>query len=127
VSCPTSTSCLAVGVDDATSEYRTEIWDGQAWSAGPELYHPGQRESALLSVSCVTSHDCVAGGDIATENPNTNIERALIEVWDGRGWHRSVAASTPSPDATALEAVACAPHACRAIGETGADALIERN
>jgi acetyl esterase/lipase len=108
VSCPSPTTCTAVGSAwyQATSSYVTivEHWDGRRWA----IEQASRPEGLFSSVSCGSSTACVAAGG------------ELAESWNGRGW--SIQA-IPSPTGTAssnLVGVSCAaPTACTAVGSSG--------
>jgi hypothetical protein len=115
VSCPTPTSCVAVGVaidlhtDGAGTQWRhqlVETWDGTAWQ-GHVL--PGTHNSSLGGVSCVSADRCIAVGD-------TMGFGGISEVWDGADW-----TAQPVPHLAdgsgALTAVSCTTEtSCVAVG-----------
>jgi hypothetical protein len=106
VSCPSATSCAAIG-DSA----RIEHWDGSTWSIAPLVTVTSQ--SRLNSVSCATATSCFAVGSYqASLGAYT-----LIEHWNGRKW--SVTHS-PNPTGTfisSLDSVSCTSASrCTAVG-----------
>src|SRR5262249_44337171 len=64
VSCPSATSCTAVGGYQANSVPRTlaEAWDGSSWSVQPTANPAGADESALSAVICRSAGACSAVG-----------------------------------------------------------------
>ena len=107
VSCPTASSCAAVG-NSALAEH----YDGRSWSIAPVAATSSFSE--LVSISCRSATNCFAVGDAGF----TGGIEGLIEHWDGATW--SVVPS-PQPAGTDLFAqlygVSCAsPTSCIAVG-----------
>ena len=102
VSCPTATTCIAVG-STGTGQQLAERWDGARWTI---LSSPGPTDLAVLnSVSCLSPTACMAVG-------------SSVELWDGARW---TIQSAPNPPAGSLhgtlQGVSCtAPTACTAVG-----------
>ena len=117
VSCPSTSSCLAVGYDaksaDGLLHVLSERCNGKTWTVVnvpvPSVSHSGE----LLSVACRGSSSCDAVGDTTT--------KALIEHWNGSAW--SIVAS-PVPDGTTqveLSGVSCpSSNTCMAVGRYSA-------
>jgi hypothetical protein len=105
VSCPTGTSCLAVGAHTSaggTTRTLAERWSGGRWSIVGSATPARAIDSELHAMSCVRPSSCQAVG-FATPT-GTGAARLLAERWNGRSW-----ASVPiqnSPNAS-LEAVSC--------------------
>ena len=96
VSCPSSTTCFAVG--DSTLVQR---WNGTTWSIAPLSSKTSQSE--LTHVSCATATSCFAVGSNGADEEAA----PLIERWNGTAW--SVVPS-PSPSGafdTSLSDVSC--------------------
>jgi len=120
VSCPSSTSCAAVG-DTASIQQ----WNGKSWSIAP--FGNKSSESELVSVSCSSATSCFAVGGSAS-NTQAN---GLVERWNGTRW-----SVVPTPNLNGsfyaeLSGVSCSSDAnCLAVGSvlspTGADGLVER-
>ena len=119
VSCPSPTSCTAVGVQFGLTSAKVliEHWNGKVWSvvAGPSS---GAEVSQLESVSCPNASTCTAVGDSESfQGTRTPGARTLVEHWDGTTW-----TVTPSPNPTgapfaALISVSCADAtSCDAVG-----------
>jgi len=62
VSCSSSTSCVAVGVDAASNGALIEQWDGSTWTIVPTAHRPGATFDYLWGVSCLSSTECFATG-----------------------------------------------------------------
>jgi len=115
VSCPSATSCTAVGQYDDPNGLWTlvESWNGTSWQivASP---NPSLSLNGLGSVSCVSATNCTAVGYY--NNPIT-VELPLAEVWNGTSW--SVVAS-PLPSGSSqgyLGSVSCVSSSfCMATG-----------
>jgi hypothetical protein len=80
ISCPTATSCVAVGASEFGN--LVEHWNGSRWKIAPtpngSTSLDGFGFDALSGVSCVTATYCYAVG--ATE------DRPIIERWNGARW-----------------------------------------
>ena len=106
VSCPTLTTCIAVGTFEdpvVGPQPVAQGWDGTGWSIQAI---PKTADSGLDGVSCTSSSACVAVGERAG--------RALIERWDGRRW---TIQAVPRSANEGLDAVSCrSRRACIAVG-----------
>jgi hypothetical protein len=121
-SCAAAAACMAVGASGlangaatglSVGQQRTltESWDGTRWSVLPSP-SPGSTGSALFGVSCAAADACAAVG--ATGNSG-DVERPLVESWDGAQW--TVVPSPSLGSAGTLFAVSCtANNACMAVG-----------
>jgi hypothetical protein len=109
VSCPTSTSCAAVG-DSAL----VERWDGARWTIAP--FGAKTSQSQLQQLACASASNCFSVGTYATA---TSEGRALIEHWNGKAWSM-VATPTPSASSDAqLTGISCANATnCMAVGSS---------
>jgi len=136
VSCPSSTSCMAVGSSDFGFDRLAinlvgpiatfaERWDGASWTVLPTPSVVGS--PALLSVSCASPTFCVAVGSTQTGGRQylagltgaARNARALLEMWDGTGW---AVRATPlsSVRGGRLTGVSCVSSSfCMAVGSTG--------
>jgi hypothetical protein len=132
VSCPSTTSCTAVGYyvpsnGDATL---AESWDGTAWAVQTTPNPTGALGSRLSAVSCVTTTACTAVGSY---QQSATQAAALAESWNGATW---VVGSAQNPGGSTAEnyvfnAVSCWSAAgCMAVGEwnppAGETLLVER-
>ena len=117
VSCPSATSCIAVGwyqpaIASSNGPSGTgepipfsEGWNGSSWESLPT---PGVG-SMLGGVSCTSPTACTAVG--------TNGPDALIERWDGSSWSVQEAATPNGSHGDILTGVSCtSPTACTAVG-----------
>src|SRR5262249_43615631 len=92
VSCPSTTSCMAVGRQEVPAPYLgarsagdrpgTEHWDGTTWASGAGTVPPRAADAELRGVDC-TGATCVAVGSYALRLGD---DRPLAEVWDGSRW-----------------------------------------
>lgn len=120
VSCPSPTSCTAVGSSTKGSQAANpdespvvEVLDGTTWSSAPVTQPPGT-STELKAVSCPAVSSCVAVGDVAPASDPT-ATRPLVEQLVGGAWM----ATSPTPAAIAgtLDDVTCsAPGRCVAVG-----------
>jgi hypothetical protein len=119
VSCPSSSSCTAVGGFFTSADRRfvtlVERWDGAGWTIQPSPNPDGASNSELEAVSCPSATSCMAVG--FTEFPDVSGNMPLAERWDGSSW---TLLSVPLPvgvSAGWLEGVSCAAASdCTAVG-----------
>jgi hypothetical protein len=92
VSCPSATTCIAVGsfINHAgTSMIVAERWTGTSWSIQRTANPAGAKDSELVDVLCASPTACTALGDY-TNHAGTTLP--LTERWNGASW--SIQAST---------------------------------
>ena len=119
VSCPSTTSCIAVG-----SAYDTagghdvllaEVWDGVGWTPQTIVLPSGLVGYDFLvgsSVSCPSTTSCIAVG--SAYDTAGGHEVLLAEVWDGVGWTPQTIAL---PSATTVLGISCpSTTSCIAVG-----------
>jgi len=113
-SCPTATSCAAVGMSwyvDPGNELdgpfaAVEMWNGSTWTKQLIL-----EVGSLTGVSCPSAIACTAVGS------SSELGGAMIEGWDGTNWTLQARATPQGGRDTNLEAVSCtASTACTAVG-----------
>lgn len=83
VSCPTASSCSAVGTwmgTDVDPSTMVESWDGGAWTV--QYKSPLNFGSPLKTVACATSTSCVAAGAAESGGPSASV----VGRWDGAHW-----------------------------------------
>ncbi|HTL83668.1 MAG TPA: hypothetical protein VL856_00685 [Acidimicrobiia bacterium] len=129
VSCPSTTSCVAVGTYFTGTQGKTlvERWNGSSWSLVASPNPSGALDARLSGVSCTSATSCFAVGSSSTATAS----RALVERWNGSTW--SIVA-TPVPigaSDVSLGAVSClSATSCMAVGSystaTTDKALAER-
>ena len=129
VSCPSATSCMAVGwflgQIPGTSGFQdfplAEQWNGSTWTVlpAPAPRHPGGGE-LLSSVSCSGNTSCMAVGETQVEVPPgvTNLH-PFAESWNGAKWQ-----VVPTPKlvntGASLRGVSCTSGTgCMAVGSEG--------
>ena len=115
VSCPTITSCFAVGSYSPPGggfKSLVERWDESSWSVMSSPKPPSTKTFAT-DVSCPRTTSCVAVGQYFRGTTG----KTLVEAWNGAGW--SLAAN-PNPAASTnswLTSVSCpTPTSCFAVG-----------
>ncbi len=117
ISCPTATSCLALGQDQFAEQPLVERWNASSWSiVARTSISAGSWELAALA--CAAASTCFAVGYADGQS--------LIERWNGTSW-----SSSPSPTPGRLAGVACSSETnCFAVGDPFGDSappsLIER-
>jgi hypothetical protein len=127
VSCPTVTTCVAVGYQNAgpgTEPAGTlaEAWNGNDSRIQPTPNPAGFDSGEFNDVSCTSATFCMAVG-FAFSSPDTY--RTLAETWNGAAW--SIQA-TPTPGTGGhLDGVSCtSPTNCIAGGLSGLGQLAEQ-
>jgi hypothetical protein len=127
VSCPGPEECVAVGqnwsLDVHTGVTLAEYWDGASWSAMDTPNPPGLDEgwahdwyASLNGVSCVSLTACVTVG--VYRDPD-EVEKPLVEVWDGSAWTMGALPWPEGAKAARLSDVSCASATeCVAIGRS---------
>jgi hypothetical protein len=119
VSCPASTSCVAVG-DSALAER----WNGTSWSM--MAFGAKTSQSDLVQVSCPSPTSCFAVGSYGTSSTS----KSLIEHWNGRSWAITASSAPSGASDTRLNGVSCVSSTnCFAVGaystDTAEKSLIE--
>ena len=125
ISCPSATSCYAVGASEATNGYlRTFIakWNGSSWGAQNAPTTAGTGDTILYAVSCDAATSCFAVGSHSASGgtaANTFIARV-----NGGTWGPS---TSPSSAFSGLTSVSCASaSSCFALGHATSAVLAER-
>jgi hypothetical protein len=121
VSCPSTTSCMAVGrfFNSVTSQWTrlAEQWNGTSWAIKTTQSASGETFSTLNSVSCASSTACITVGGVSTTAGAFQADRLLTEQWNGTSW---VIRTAPNPAGTTFATfagVSCsAATACTGVG-----------
>jgi hypothetical protein len=85
VTCPSDTSCTAVGSFVNASGNRLaliESWDGTQWTVVPAAPTPGLRQVSLDAVTCAGPRFCMAGGS----GVRGKLATPIAESWNGSRW-----------------------------------------
>src|SRR5207244_7662518 len=128
VSCPTKTSCYAVGQYLAPSSFQktlVERWDGTSWSIMPSPNPTGTADNILNGVSCPSLTSCFAVGTY------TDAPKACAEHWNGTSWSIVNSPTPPGTTNSFLSGVSCpSTTRCYAVGyfagSSMAGTLVER-
>jgi hypothetical protein len=119
VSCPSRSSCLAVGghanpFTEVPPGTLAERWNGTRWRIQPTPNPPGGGWF-LLAVSCTSPSACTAvGGRLAPPGKPTG---TLAERWDGHTWGIQPTPNPPGHGVKLLNSVACTSRSsCMAVG-----------
>ncbi len=139
VSCPSTTSCWAVGGYGSSSGSSftalNEVlhWNGRTWSlaSSPDPDGTGAGANNFLSdVVCTSAANCWAVGDYGSTSGGGVILNQTLR-WDGRSWS---SVSTPNPAGTIsgaanfLHGVRCSsPASCWAVGRAAPAGQFDRN
>jgi len=123
VSCPTASSCTAIGVS-IDPGLLVQRWDGASWSVDATTKPAVGFGSALVSLSCPGLGACTGVGHLTDPGPLHLVGAADLTLgigWDGASWKLQV---TPSPRGATyneLSSVSCpTARACTALGFNGA-------
>jgi hypothetical protein len=114
VSCPSPTTCVAVGVGlrqgSGTRSLLGERWDGHRWKI-QAITRPGN--GTLNSVSCSSGSACTAVGSRGSKEGTI----PLAERWNGKAWKRQPILR--GNGSLVLNAVSCpTKRFCMAVGST---------
>jgi hypothetical protein len=126
VSCPSTTSCFAVGRLYTDSDCEPELdcdattlveqWNGRYWAVAASPNGSGAFQSTLAGVSCASATSCVAVGTQYPDPPSS--WRMLTERWNGRHWAVVPGAFPAGVTRSSLYGVSCAsPTTCFAGGD----------
>ncbi|HEY3831121.1 MAG TPA: hypothetical protein VGO03_02400 [Acidimicrobiia bacterium] len=125
VTCPASTTCIAVG-SSSTAPQPTPFaakWDGTSWRAiaGTSAGVTADEGGELDGIACFSATNCLAVG--RTEIAPT---RAFALRWNGTHWARLTVPLPSGASSTALRDVACISATdCTAVGSADRRALID--
>lgn len=131
VSCPSASSCIAVGYY-YTPTYNTigyevpfvERWNGSEWSI--QSTPATLKGSELTGVSCTSTTACTAVGYQGYGHEGGIEQReksALVERWNGAQWSLQ---STPSVEGSAFNGVSCVSSTyCMAVGRYSTNSIAE--
>ena len=98
VSCPSGTSCTAVGSYEPVPPNGSQLtlaehWDGSTWTV-ESTPNPASPDASLAAVACSSPANCTAVGNNV---PAVEVFQTLAERWNGSTW---VIQSTPNPART---------------------------
>lgn len=119
VSCPSATSCHAVGyyLDSLGVQHAlAETWNNTAWSVKTVSDPTGGQDAFLSGVSCTSSTVCEAVGGY-TDSTNLNTAK-LAEGYNGTSWSQQTDSLPANATDAQHNAVSCLTSSsfCRAVG-----------
>ena len=86
VSCPSPTSCTAVGFagygEGNAQRPLVERWDGHHWTLQKAPSPAGTYETEFQGISCQSASACTAVGDYVKDR----VDLTLAEGWNGQSW-----------------------------------------
>jgi hypothetical protein len=107
VSCPSTTSCVAVGFDNGgagtSSVPLAEEWNGGSWASTDAIEPSGTEWANGTQVSCASATSCEAVG-LSIQG---GIGTTLAEAWNGSSWIRQSIPNPPGATYSYLSGVAC--------------------
>jgi hypothetical protein len=118
VSCPSVTSCVAVGSytvgTNPLAELHafSEVWQNGGWTLHKTAKLSGVQGATLVAVSCVTSKSCIAVGDYSNEAG----AGPLSESWNGRSWTLIKSAALASTNSVFFGVSCTSSSRCSAVG-----------
>jgi hypothetical protein len=120
VSCPTTSSCTAVG--NSGAGMLVEHWNGITWATQRLPSPKGATRSLLSAVSCSSPDACVTVGQVYLND----VWESLTERWNGSTWAIEI---TPNqgPIGSFIFAVSCpSNHTCTGVGSYYGGTVTER-
>lgn len=117
VSCPSKSSCVAVGnyyTKPTVGVTLAETWNGHAWRIVPTPDPTGSNDAFLQGVSCPSASACIAAGFWyhGAKGPFT-----LAEAWNGSTWKLMTVPAPAGATRTWLYGISCrSASACTAVG-----------
>ncbi len=121
VSCPSTTSCSAVGFSQgSTVQALVEHWNGHTWSAMTRPTPTGTNNWDLSHLSCPTTTSCFAVGSYwvgGAAYAAGAVEKSLVEQWNGHTWSIMTSPNPTNATSTGLGGVSCPTSThCFAVG-----------
>ena len=127
VSCPTTSSCYAVGDSGyvqsgySMSTPVAEHWDGHRWLLMSVPVPPDAPAARFASVSCSSATSCVAVGSAGFVVFSNRGFRTLVEQWDGTSWSIATSPNPSGADVAVLTGVKCVDASnCFTVGDYNA-------
>jgi hypothetical protein len=117
VSCPTATTCIAVGYAfyANTNGPLAELWNGSAWRVLPNPHTSGALVPSYASVSCTSESSCMVAGSLS--NGMGQLLDPFAAWWDGSTWSTQTLPLPAGGGFPGFSAVSCAaPDSCVAVG-----------
>jgi hypothetical protein len=112
VSCPSATSCLAVG-DDRAGAPIFDAWKGTAWRTLPPPDTPARE--TLTGLACTSPSRCIAVGARRTGPSSIGV---LAERWNGTAWTQLPPPVPAGAVSSSFAGISCpAASACMATGQ----------
>ncbi|HEX6489408.1 MAG TPA: fibronectin type III domain-containing protein [Candidatus Dormibacteraeota bacterium] len=123
VSCPTASSCLAVGYGPGMNfaGVLAEKWDGTTWTSMAAPNPSGTTSAQLAGVSCLGPNDCTAVGYF--NSAGSPSPASVIERWNGSAWTLEQTPTDSSPNT--LAAVSSVAGWRTAVGQSNQLSLAE--
>jgi len=124
VSCPSSTYCVAVGINENAEVNGggalIQTWNGATWTSVAPKAPKGALSTELLGVSCATAKSCVAVG-LSLNSGGIGVP--LAETWNGRTWAAGTPARPAGSTGGQLDNVSCpTAKSCVAVGSYSTNA-----
>jgi hypothetical protein len=118
VSCPSRTTCTAVGFSGnsagTSGATLAERWNGSVWTIQRTPDRANAKASFLSEVSCASPGSCTAVGYFTNR---AGIGVTLAERWNGTGWTIQPTPTPAAATAVQLVGVSCASsRTCTAVG-----------
>jgi hypothetical protein len=106
VDCTAVTHCVAAGTDSQgdSAAAMAAIWNGARWTVTdvPPVYPGPAAYTYFTDISCPDATHCAAVG---VTTPNSDIDQALLGVWDGHAWHTQAEVAVSELDSISCPSV----------------------
>jgi hypothetical protein len=121
VSCPSNTSCVAVGNKTTGAGVRAlgMRWSPTGWALTTVPFPAGAATTSLSGVSCTSTSWCTAVGNTGQVpcQACATVYTTLVERWDGQAWARTQSPNPSGVTELGLNAVDCKTSTdCVAVG-----------
>jgi putative hemolysin len=117
VSCPSTTSCSAVGYVETSGQPRKALilgWNGSTWSVQTSAFPSGANGAQLGGIDCASTSSCAAVGQY---EDGSGVTHALAEGLSGGTWSLQTVPDPVSGSAPSLNDVSCSSSSnCEAVG-----------
>jgi hypothetical protein len=118
VSCPTASTCMAVGYYNDSSGWHqlAERWNGTEWSIQSTVTPGGSAYAFFQGVSCTSATECTAVGYYYAAS--AGVYATFPEKWNGSEWSVEGMTNPSGAKGSYLRQVSCTSStACTAVGE----------
>ncbi len=121
VSCPSATTCVAVGQYEAFGVQETNyplvaVLTNGTWRLSRPAVQKNATAGELDEVSCASTTSCLALGSVTVPGGLLGTQVSIAESWNGTSWSVISPPSPTSIDGITLSGVACTTGGCQVVG-----------